>query len=117
MLIIDTQDSQRRCQRLEEACTHAIEGWQTRVGLLQRQLTQMQSKTKEQQLGKLVEKLLADLADRNAQIEELTKQKQLIESNQGVSVDSEAIAKTQKSLEKMVTQFDKVINDRVGAIR
>lgn len=32
-------------------------------------------------------------------------------------MDSEAIAKTQKSLEKMVKEFDRVINDRVAAIR
>jgi hypothetical protein len=51
----------------------------------------VQSRTNEELLGKLVEKLLADIADKNAQIIELTKQKHLIESNLGAKVNDEEL--------------------------
>jgi uncharacterized membrane protein YheB (UPF0754 family) len=41
----------------------------------------VQSRTNEQLISKLVEKLLEDISSRNDQIAELTKQKNLIQSN------------------------------------
>jgi len=61
---------------------------------LQRQIAAVQSRTNEQLLGKLIEKLLEDIASRNEQIAKLTKQKNHIQSNLGVPADEEYIAKT-----------------------
>lgn len=117
MLIVDTKESQRRCERLEEACTHAIASYQNWVAVLQKQVAQSQAADRESVMGKLTEKLLKDIAGRNKEIEELTKQKHLIESNKGANFDAESIAKIQRQLDKMVKEFEKVINERVSAIK
>lgn len=54
---------------------------------MQRQIAQVHARQKEQLLGKLVQQLLAEIAQRNEQIAELTKQKNMIESNQGIKAD------------------------------
>jgi hypothetical protein len=64
-------------------------------------------------LGKLVEKLLAEIAGKNTQIAELTEQKNLISSKLGVSADDAEIARMQAQLEKLISDFEKVISERV----
>lgn len=117
MLVVDTQDCHRRAARLEQACSHAIASWQNRVSVLQRQIEVIRSRTQEQLLSKLVEKLLEDIGSRNAQIAELTKQKNQIQSNLGVPTDEEFIAKTQAALEKLIGEFEQVMNARVASIK
>jgi hypothetical protein len=65
-----------------------------RVAYLQRQVAQAQSKTKNELISKLVEKLIEDINSKNDQIAELTRQKNAILSNQSVKADEKYIQKS-----------------------
>ena len=72
MLKVDTKDAIRRAERMGQAMTHAIAAWTNRVTIMQREIEQMQQSTNEQIQARLIERLMAQLQDKNDYLTELT---------------------------------------------
>ena len=72
MIKVDTKDAIRRAERMEMACSHAIASWTNRVNVMQRQVAQMQQVTNSQIQSQLIDRLMAQLADKNSYLTDLT---------------------------------------------
>ena len=69
----------------------------------------MQQSTNEQIQGRLIDRLMAQLQDKNAYLTELTNQKMQIESKMRGRVDPAAIADMQRQMEDLTAEFENVI--------